>query len=86
MIRNWIQSGVENRKEKQEEKMQAREERKAARMEAKNAERMQIQKEGKRAKTINENRKAYLEIEEEPKGPEEVEQIKINLNGRTIEE
>ncbi len=86
MIRNWIQSGVENRKEKQEEKMQAREERKLARMEARNAERMQIQKEGKRAKNINENRKAYLEIEDEPKGPEEVEQIKINLNGRTIEE
>ncbi len=86
MIRNWIQSGVENRKEKQEEKMQAREERKLARMEARNAERMQIQKEGKMAKNINENRKAYLEIEDEPKGPEEVEQIKINLNGRTIEE
>ena len=85
MISNWIQSGVENRKERQEEKLQAREERKVARMEARNAERMQIQKEGKRAKTINENRKAYLEIEE-PKGPEEVEQIKINLNGRTVEE
>ena len=86
MISNWIQSGVENRKEKQEEKLQIREERKNARLEARNAQRMQIQKEGKRAKTINENRKAYLEIEEEPKGPEEVEQIKINLNGRTIEE
>ena len=86
MISNWIQSGVDNRKERQEEKLQAREERKAARMETRNAQRMQIQKEGKRAKTINENRKAYLEIEEEPKGPEEVEQIKINLNGRTIEE
>ena len=86
MISNWIQSGVENRKEKQEEKLQIREERKAARLEARNAQRMQIQKEGKRAKAINENRKAYLEIEEEPKGPEEVEQIKINLNGRTIEE
>ena len=86
MISNWIQSGVENRKERQEEKLQIREERKNARLEARNAQRMQIQKEGKRAKTINENRKAYLEIEEEPKGPEEVEQIKINLNGRTIEE
>ena len=86
MISNWIQSGVENRKEKQEEKLQIREERKNARLEARNAQRMQLQKEGKRAKTINENRKAYLEIEEEPKGPEEVEQIKINLNGRTIEE
>ncbi len=86
MISNWIQSGVENRKEKQEEKLQIREERKNARLEARNAQRMQIQKEGKRAKAINENRKAYLEIEEEPKGPEEVEQIKINLNGRTIEE
>ena len=85
ILRNWIQSGVENRKEKQEEKLQAREERKAARMEARNAERMQIQKESKRAKNISENRKAYLEIEE-PTGPEEVEQIKINLNGRTVEE
>ena len=85
IISNWIQSGVENRKEKQEEKLQAREERKAARMEARNAEKMQIQKESKRAKNINENRKAYLEIEE-PKEPEEVEQIKINLNGRAIEE
>ncbi len=85
IISNWIQSGVENRKEKQEEKLQAREERKAARMEARNAEKMQIQKESKRAKDINENRKAYLEIEE-PKEPEEVEQIKINLNGRAIEE
>ena len=86
IISEWIQSGVENRKEKQEEKLQIREERKNARLEARNAQRMQIQKEGKRAKAINENRKAYLEIEEEPKGPEEVEQIKINLNGRTIEE
>ena len=86
IISEWIQSGVENRKERQEEKLQIREERKNARLEARNAQRMQIQKEGKRAKAINENRKAYLEIEEEPKGPEEVEQIKINLNGRTIEE
>ena len=86
IISEWIQSGVENRKERQEEKLQIREERKNARLEARNVQRMQIQKEGKRAKTINENRKAYLEIEEEPKGPEEVEQIKINLNGRTIEE
>ena len=58
IISNWIQSGVENRKEKQEEKLQAREERKAARMEARNAEKMQIQKESKRAKDINENRNA----------------------------
>ena len=85
ILGNWIQSGVENRKERQEEKIQAREERKAAKMEARKAERMQIQKESKRAKNINENRKAYLEIEE-PKESEEVEQIKINLNGRTIEE
>ena len=85
IVGNWIQSGVENRKERQEEKIQAREERKAAKMEARKAERMQIQKESKRAKNINENRKAYLEIEE-PKESEEVEQIKINLNGRTIEE
>ena len=47
---------------------------------------MQIQKESKRAKNIKENRKAYLEIEDQPKDPGEIDQIKINLNGRTVEE
>ena len=70
IISNWIQSGVEKRKQKQEQKLVEKQE-------------QEIQKEKKREKTIKENRKAYLDIEEtEP----EQEQIKINLNGRTIEE
>ena len=73
IVSNWIQSGVENRKEKHEEKMMAKE----ARREAQYEEKMQIQKE---------NRKAYLEIEDQPKDPGEIDQIKINLNGRTVEE
>ena len=44
------------------------------------------QKEEKRAKNIKENRKAYLEIDEQEEKAPEVEQIKINLNGRAIEE
>ena len=70
IISNWIQSGVDNRKEKYEAKRMAKEEE-------------EKEKEQKRAKNLKENRKAYLEIEEE-KQPEE--QIKINLNGRAIEE
>ena len=74
IISNWIQSGVDKRKEKYEAKMLAKEE-------------AEKQKEERRAKNIKENRKAYLEIDEEnEKAPEEVEQIKINLNGRAIEE
>ena len=74
IISNWIQSGVDKRKEKYEAKMLAKEE-------------AEKQKEERKAKNIKENRKAYLEIDEEnEKAPEEVEQIKINLNGRTIEE
>ena len=84
MISNWIQSGVDKRKEKHEERMIAREEYEEARRQ----QQMQIHKEGKRAKTIKENRKAYLEVENENEGIREIEpeQIKINLNGRTIEE
>ncbi len=71
MISNWIQSGVDKRKEKYEAKMALKEER-------------EKEKEDKKLKTLRENRKAYLEIEDD-KQPEE-EQIKINLNGRAIEE
>ena len=71
IISNWIQSGVDKRKEKYEAKMALKEER-------------EKEKEDKKLKTLRENRKAYLEIEDD-KQPEE-EQIKINLNGRTIEE
>jgi len=73
IVSGWIESGVENRKEKHEQRIIAREERAEARSK-------ETRKENKRAK---ENRKAYLEIENEPQ-PEE--QIKINLNGRVIEE
>jgi len=66
MVSGWIQSGVDRRREKHEERMLAKEE------------------ESPRAKARKENRKAYLEIEEEQ--PTEQEQIKINLNGRAVEE
>ncbi len=85
MISNWIQSGVDKHKEKHEERMIAREEYEEARRQ----QQMQAHKEGKRAKTIKENRKAYLEIgNDNEEGTKEIEpeQIKINLNGRTIEE
>ena len=68
IVSGWIQSGVDRRRERHEERMQAREE----------------EEESPRVKTRKENRKAYLNIEEE--APAEAEQIKINLNGRTIEE
>lgn len=71
----WIQSGVEKRKEKYEQKMMAREEYEQER------EKRKIIKENQR-ENRKENKKAYLEIEEEP----QEEQIKINLNGRVIEE
>ena len=71
----WIQSGVEKRKEKYEQKMMAREEYEQEREKRKTIK--ETQRENRR-----ENRKAYLEIEEEP----QEEQIKINLNGRVIEE
>ena len=75
IISSWIQSGVERRKERHEERMQARSEEEERREE--------IRREGKKAKVIKENRKSYLEVEEKGIEPE---QIKINLNGRTIEE
>ena len=75
IISNWIQSGVERRKERHEERMQARSEEEERREE--------IRREGKKAKVIKENRKSYLEVEEKGIEPE---QIKINLNVRTIEE
>lgn len=71
MISGWIQSGVENRKQKHEEKMLAKQE---------EAEKQESPK----AKARRENRKAYLEIDDND--PEEAEQIKINLNGRAIED
>ncbi len=73
ILTEWIQSGVNDRKEKYERKMQQREELEKQKMQMK----AQIKE-----KKVKENRKAYLEIEDEP----EEEQIKINLNGRTIED
>ena len=75
IVSEWIQSGVEKRKEKYEQKMMAREEYEQEREKRKTIK--ETQRENRR-----ENRKAYLEIEEEP----QEEQIKINLNGRVIEE
>ena len=69
IVSGWIQSGVDRRRERHEERMQAREEE---------------EEETPRAKARRENRKAYLEIEED--SPSETEQIKINLNGRAVEE
>ena len=66
IVSDWIQSGVDKRKEKYEQKMISREEN---------------EQERNRIKTIKENRKAYLDIDETPE-----EQIKINLNGRVVEE
>ena len=68
IVSGWIKSGVDRRRERHVERMQAREE----------------AEESPRARARKENRKAYLNIEEDE--PEEAEQIKINLNGRAVEE
>ena len=82
IISNWIEAGVEKSKEKRESRIVAREE-----LDDKEEfTRAEIRKEGKRAKTIKENRKAYLEVEDDKNNEVVPEQIKINLNGRTIEE
>ena len=82
IISNWIEAGVEKSKEKRESRIVAREE-----LDDKEEfTRAEIRKEGKRAKTIKENRKAYLEVEDDKNNEVIPEQIKINLNGRTIEE
>ena len=84
MVSNWIESGVEKSKEKREARILAREELYEDDVEEKG--KAEIRKEGKRAKTIKENRKAYLEVEDDKNNEVVPEQIKINLNGRTIEE
>lgn len=71
MVSGWIQNSVERRKERHEDKMLAKQEETE-------------QQESSKAKARRENRKAYLEIEDNE--PEESEQIKINLNGRAIED
>ena len=82
IISNWIEAGVEKSKEKREYRIVAREELD----DKEELARAEIRKEGKRAKTIKENRKAYLEVEDDKNNEVVPEQIKINLNGRTIEE
>ena len=84
MVSNWIESGVEKSKEKREARILAREE--SYEDDADERGKAEIRKEGKRAKTIKENRKAYLEVEDDKNNEVAPEQIKINLNGRTIEE
>ena len=69
IVSGWIQSGVDKRRERHEERLQAKEE----------------EEESPRTKSRRENRKAYLEIDESADAPQE-EQIKINLNGRAVEE
>lgn len=67
IISNWIQKGVDKRKEKYESRLEEEEEE---------------PKEKIKSPKVKEGKKAYIELEEEPKE----EQIKINLNGRDIEE
>ena len=67
IISNWIQKGVDKRKEKYESRLEEEEEE---------------PKEKIKSQKVKEGKKAYIELEEEPKE----EQIKININGRDIEE
>ena len=67
IISNWIQKGVDKRKEKYESRLEEEEEE---------------PKEKIKSQKVKEGKKAYIELEEESKE----EQIKINLNGRDIEE
>ena len=87
IIRSIIQSGVENSKTKHELKMEEKEARHQEKLEKMAMMKEQgttekLSKKEMKAKLREENRKAYLEnTEEDSEG-----QIKINLNGRAIEE
>ena len=87
IIRAIIQSGVENSKNKHELKMEEKEARHQEKLEKMAMMKEQgttekLSKKEMKAKLREENRKAYLEnTEEDSEG-----QIKINLNGRAIEE
>ena len=87
IIRSIIQSGVENSKTKRELKMEEKEARHQEKLEKMAMMKEQgttekLSKKEIKAKLREENRKAYLEnTEEDSEG-----QIKINLNGRAIEE
>ena len=89
MMSSLIQSGVDKRKEKYEEKIQEKEERMLEKQERKNAAKEQAELEGlskkdKKAKLREENRKAYLDLD--GSSQKEEQQIKINLNGRAVED
>ena len=85
IVRSVIQKGVENSKEKHEQKLEEKEARYQERMaviKEQQSTNEKISKKEMRARLREENRKAYLEnTEEDSEG-----QIKINLNGRAIEE
>lgn len=87
IIRVIIQSGVENSKNKHELKMEEKEARHQEKLEKmammkEKGDTEKLSKKEMKAKLREENRKAYLEnTEEDSEG-----QIKINLNGRAIEE
>lgn len=87
IIRAIIQSGVENSKNKHELKMEEKEARHQEKLEKmammkEKGDTEKLSKKEMKAKLREENRKAYLEnTEEDSEG-----QIKINLNGRAIEE
>ena len=78
-----MQNAVDNSKEKHEQKLEEREEKNNRRREKIAVAREQAEKEKltlkeKKAKLREENRRAYLDVDDQ----EKEEQIKINLNGR----
>ncbi|MCI8273341.1 MAG: DNA translocase FtsK [Clostridia bacterium] len=79
MVRSWLQTGVNKSKEKHQERRAIREQ------QIINRNREQEIENAKREKTLMENRKAYLEIDDDEQVTEDTP-IKINLNGREVEE
>ena len=83
IIRNMMQNAVDNSKEKHEQRIEEREEKNIRRKERiavarEQAEKEKLTQKEKKAKLREENRRAYLDIDDK----EKEEQIKINLNGR----
>ncbi len=83
IIRNMMQNAVDNSKEKHEQRIEEREEKNIRRKERiavarEQAEKEKLTQKEKKAKLREENRRAYLDIDD----TEKEEQIKINLNGR----
>ena len=84
IIRNKMQNMVDNSKEKHEQKLEERENKQLQKKEKiaiakEQAKQEKLSQKEKRAKLREENRRAYLDVDDEP---EKDEQIKINLNGR----